>query len=102
VLLKRLADAIDDGDHVDAILRGWAVTNEGADHAGFLVPGVDGLAAVIAEALTAAELAPETIGLVETSVDGTAVGDAIEAAALARGFAAAGGERWTRPPILPP
>ncbi|WP_052371914.1 beta-ketoacyl synthase N-terminal-like domain-containing protein [Amycolatopsis taiwanensis] len=91
VLLKRLTDAREDGDHVYAVLRGWAVTNEGAARAGFLTPGVDGQAATVTEALAAGELAPETIGLIETSGGGTAVGDAIEVEALARAFAAAGG-----------
>jgi acyl transferase domain-containing protein len=91
VLLKRLADAQEDGDHVYAVLRGWAVTSEGAARAGFLVPGVDGQAATVTEALAAGSLAPETIGFVEASGGGTAVGDAIEVAALAKAFAAAGG-----------
>lgn len=91
VVVKRLADALDDGDHVYAVLRGWAVTNEGAARAGFLTPGVDGLAAVVTEALTSGDLAPDSIGLVETSGGGTAVGDAIEVTALGRAFAAAGG-----------
>ncbi|TDP95217.1 beta-ketoacyl synthase N-terminal-like domain-containing protein [Labedaea rhizosphaerae] len=92
VLLKRLADAQEDGDHVYAVLRGWAVTNEGAGRAGFLTPGVDGQAAAVTEALAAAELAPETLGFLEISGGGTAVGDAMEVAGLHRAFAAAGGE----------
>jgi acyl transferase domain-containing protein len=92
VLLKRLEDARADGDHIHAVLRGWAVASEGAARAGFLVPGVDGQAALVTEALTAAELDPRTIGLVEASAGGTAVGDAIEVEALRRAFTAAGGE----------
>jgi acyl transferase domain-containing protein len=92
VLLKRLDDALADGDHVYAVLRGWAVTSEGADRAGFLVPGVHGQAALVTEALGAADLGPESIGFVEASAGGTAVGDAIEVEALRRAFAAAGGE----------
>ena len=91
VLLKRLEDALADGDHIDAVLRGWAVASEGADRAGFLVPGVHGQAALVAEALGAADLRPETIGFVEASAGGTAVGDAIEVEALRRAFGAAGG-----------
>lgn len=91
VLLKRLEDALADGDHIEAVLRGWAVTSEGADRAGFLVPGVHGQAALVAEALSAANLGSETIGFVEASAGGTAVGDAIEVEALRRAFTASGG-----------
>lgn len=91
VLLKRLDDALADGDPVYAVLRGWAVTSEGADRAGFLVPGVHGQAALVTEALGAADLAPETIGYVEAAAGGTAVGDTLEVEALRRAFAAAGG-----------
>ena len=86
VVLKRLADALDDGDHVDAVLRGWAVNNDGAERAGFTAPGRDGQAAVVVEALASAGVGPETIGLVETHGSGTAVGDALEFAALTRAF----------------
>jgi acyl transferase domain-containing protein len=92
VLLKRLADAQEDDDHIYAVVRGWAVTNEGAARAGFLTPGVDGHAAAVTEALAAGEVAPQTLGLVEISGGGTAVGDAMEVAGLHRAFAAAGGE----------
>jgi acyl transferase domain-containing protein len=86
VVLKRLADALDDGDHVDAVLRGWAVNNDGARRAGFTAPGRDGQAAVVVEALVGGGFAAETIGLVETHGSGTVVGDAIEVAALTRAF----------------
>jgi 3-oxoacyl-[acyl-carrier-protein] synthase II len=86
VVLKRLADAIDDGDHVDAVLRGWAVNNDGARRAGFTAPGRQGQAAVVAEALASADIAAETVGLVEAHGTGTLVGDAIEVAALTRAF----------------
>src|SRR5262249_60130019 len=85
-LLKRLADAVDDGDHVYAVRRGWAVNNDGADRAGFTAPGADGQAAVVAEALSAGEVEPESIGLVEAGSGGSAVGDAIEVGGLARAF----------------
>ncbi|HEY7596833.1 MAG TPA: polyketide synthase [Actinophytocola sp.] len=86
VVLKRLADAVEDGDHVDAVLRSWAVNNDGARRAGFTAPGRDGQAAVVVEALAGAGIEPESIGLVEAHGSGTAVGDALEAAALARAF----------------
>lgn len=86
VVLKRLVDAIEDGDHVDAVLRGWAVNNDGARRAGFTAPGRDGQAAVVVEALAGADIAAETIGMVETHGSGTVVGDALEFAALTRAF----------------
>ncbi len=88
LVLKRLEDALEDRDHVYAVLRGWAVTNDGADRAGFAAPGVDGQAAAIVEALSAGELEPHTIGYVEAHGTGTPVGDALEVEALNRAFAA--------------
>ncbi|GLX00439.1 type I polyketide synthase [Microtetraspora sp. NBRC 16547] len=84
--LKRLADALDQGDHVLAVLRGWAVNNDGAVRAGFAAPGTEGQSAVVTEALAAAELTASAIGYVEAHGSGTLVGDAIEAAALIRAF----------------
>ncbi|HEX6872697.1 MAG TPA: beta-ketoacyl synthase N-terminal-like domain-containing protein, partial [Micromonosporaceae bacterium] len=84
VVLKRLADAVSDGDHIHAVLAGWAVNNDGADRAGFTVPGVAGQAAVVAEALAAAGWAASDVGFVEGHGTGTAVGDAIEVDALTR------------------
>ncbi|MCA9942029.1 MAG: polyketide synthase, partial [Anaerolineales bacterium] len=54
VVLKRLEDALADGDHIHAIIRGTAVSNDGSDKVGFPAPGVDGQAAVITEALSVA------------------------------------------------
>ncbi|RJL21438.1 beta-ketoacyl synthase N-terminal-like domain-containing protein [Bailinhaonella thermotolerans] len=84
--LKRLEDAQEDGDQVLAVLRGWAVGNDGAARAGFAAPGLDGQAAVVAEALASAEASPADIGYVEAHGSGTLAGDAIEVAALARAF----------------
>lgn len=84
VVLRRLADAAADGDHVYAVIRGWAVTNDGASRGGYAVPGVDGQAAAVAEALAVAELAPAEVGMIEAHGSGTRLGDAIEVAALRR------------------
>jgi phthiocerol/phenolphthiocerol synthesis type-I polyketide synthase E len=86
VVLKRLADARADGDHVVAVLAGWAVGNDGAARAGFAAPGPDGQAAVVAEALGDAGVDPASVGYVEAHGTGTPVGDAIEIAALRRVF----------------
>ncbi|MCG5442017.1 AMP-binding protein [Micromonospora sp. NIE79] len=82
VALRRLADAQADGDRVLAILPGWAVTNDGADRAGFAVPGPAGQAAAVAGALAAAEVTPGEVRFIEAHGSGTPLGDAIEVAAL--------------------
>ena len=84
VVLKRLADARADGDHVYAVLAGWAVNNDGADRPGFTVPGVSGQAAVMAEALASVGWDAADVGYLEGHGTGTPVGDAIEVDALAR------------------
>ncbi|MER6048405.1 type I polyketide synthase, partial [Streptomyces sp. NPDC001793] len=86
VLLKRLRDALADGDHIHAVIRGSAVNNDGSAKAGFTAPSVTGQAAVIAEALAFAGAAPETIGYVEAHGTGTVIGDPIEVAGLIRAY----------------
>ncbi|MFC7613063.1 beta-ketoacyl synthase N-terminal-like domain-containing protein [Actinokineospora soli] len=87
VVLRRLADARADGDHVYAVLPGWGVANDGAARAGFAAPGPDGQAEAIAEALASAGVDPAEVGYVEAHGSGTPLGDAIEAAALTEVFA---------------
>ena len=86
VALRRLEDALADGDRVYAVIRGWAVNNDGGRKVGFTAPGVQGQAAVIAEALAAAGLEPADVGYVEAHGTGTALGDAAELAALQQVF----------------
>ena len=86
VVLKRLPDALTAGDHIHAVLRGWAVTNDGGARAGFTVPGVDGQAAAIVEAMASAEVPAETIGLVEAHAGATPIGDDIEVTALREAY----------------
>lgn len=88
VLLKRLEDALRDGDAIHALVRGSAVNNDGARKAGFTTPSVDGQAAAIEAALLVAGVGPETIGYVEAHGTGTPVGDPIEVRALAKAFGA--------------
>ncbi|MTD15353.1 SDR family oxidoreductase [Nakamurella sp. YIM 132087] len=87
VALRRLSDALADGDRVYAVLRGWAVNNDGGHKVGFTAPGPAGQAAVIGEALAAADVTPGQIGYVEAHGTGTALGDAAEIAALQQVFA---------------
>jgi acyl transferase domain-containing protein/acyl carrier protein len=88
VALKRLADAVSDGDHVYAVIKGSAVNNDGARRVGFAAPAVQGQAEVIAEAQAVAGVEPRTIGYVEAHGTGTVVGDPIEVRALSLAFAA--------------
>lgn len=82
VVLRRLADALADGDPVLAVLHGSAVNNDGAAKAGFTAPSPRGQARVIAEAQTVAGVAPRQIGYVEGHGTATALGDPIEVSAL--------------------
>ncbi len=86
VVLKRLADALADGDTIHAVIRGSAVNNDGADKVGFTAPSVRGQSQVIAEALAVADVKPEEISYVEAHGTGTELGDPIEVAALTEVF----------------
>ncbi len=86
VVLRRASDAIADGDHIWAIIRGTAVNNDGAAKAGYLAPSVDGQARAIAEAQAIAGVSAETVSYVECHGTGTALGDPIEVAALTQAF----------------
>ncbi len=65
VVVKRATDAIADGDHIYAIIKGSAVNNDGAAKASFLAPSVDGQSEAVVEALANAGVDAETIGYVE-------------------------------------
>ena len=86
VVLKRLTDALTDGDHIRAIIKGTAVNNDGALKVGYTAPSVDAQSQVIAEAISIAGVSPETIQYVEAHGTGTALGDPIEIAALNKAF----------------
>ncbi|WP_413760827.1 type I polyketide synthase [Streptomyces sp. MMBL 11-3] len=86
VVLKRLADALSDGDHVHAVLRGTAVNNDGSGRIGFTAPSVDGQAAVVRDALSVAGVDPATVTYVEAHGTATPLGDPIEVAALTKAF----------------
>jgi amino acid adenylation domain-containing protein len=88
VLLKRLEDALADGDHVHAVIRAAAINNDGSNKVGFTAPSVEGQAEVIAMALAQAGVDPATIGMVEGHGTATPLGDPIEVAALTRAYRA--------------
>lgn len=86
VLLKRLEDAVRDGDQVYAVIRGFAVNNDGSAKVGYTAPSVEGQARVIALAQEAAGVRPGSIGYIEAHGTGTPLGDPIELAALTQAF----------------
>ncbi len=86
VVLRRLADAIADGDRIHAVIKGSAVNNDGATKAGYLAPSVNGQAEAVIEAMGLAGVDADTIDYVECHGTGTALGDPIEIEALTQAF----------------
>lgn len=86
VVLRRLSDALADGDHIWAVIKGSAVNNDGASKAGYLAPSVKGQADAIAEAHGIAGVSADSIDYVECHGTGTYLGDPIEIAALTQAF----------------
>ncbi|MDQ1355593.1 MAG: hypothetical protein QG657_5903 [Acidobacteriota bacterium] len=86
VLLKRLEDAIDDGDYIYAMVKASVVNNDGFRKAGYAAPSVEGQEEVARAALFMAEVAPESISYIETHGAGSRVGDSVEMEALGRVF----------------
>jgi len=86
VLLKRLEDALADGDHITAVIRGFGVNNDGSMKAGYMAPGVDGQSGVIAAAQAMAGVDAGSITYIEAHGTATPLGDPIEVAALTKAF----------------
>jgi amino acid adenylation domain-containing protein len=86
VVLKRLDDAMRDGDYIHAVIKGAVINNDGSAKVGYTAPGVEGQMTAIAEAHAMAEIDPATITYVETHGTGTILGDPIEIEALTRAF----------------
>jgi phthiocerol/phenolphthiocerol synthesis type-I polyketide synthase E len=82
VVLKRLDDAMADGDRIYAVICGYGVTNDGARKVGFSAPSAEGQVAAVTDALAMAGIEPRDVGFLETHGTGTAIGDAIEISAL--------------------
>ena len=81
VVLKRLADALDAGDSIHAVVKGSALSNDGSSKVSFTAPSVDGQVEAIALAQALAGIDPDTIGYVEAHGTGTALGDPISGSA---------------------
>ncbi len=86
VLLKRVSDAIADGDTIYAVIRGVALNNDGAHKASFTAPSADAQETVVALAQSAAGVDPRNVSYIEAHGTATPLGDPIEVAALTRAF----------------
>ncbi|QDL10795.1 polyketide synthase [Brasilonema octagenarum UFV-E1] len=86
VVLKRLEDALADGDSIHAVIKGSAINNDGSFKVSYTAPRIDTQAKVIRTAQVVAEVEPETITYIEAHGTGTSLGDPIEIAALTQAF----------------
>lgn len=86
IVLKRLADAINDCDHIYAVIKGSAVNNDGSGKAGYTAPSIEGQSEVIMMALESADINASEISYVETHGTGTHLGDPVEISALTKAF----------------
>ena len=86
IVMKRLADALAQGDPIHAVIKGSAINNDGSAKAGYTAPSVNGQADVIVEALANAGVDAESISFIEAHGSGTPVGDPIEVLALTKAF----------------
>jgi phthiocerol/phenolphthiocerol synthesis type-I polyketide synthase E len=88
VVLKRLSEALADGDTIHAVIKGSAINNDGSSKIGFTAPSVDGQAGVISLAHGLSDIEADSITYVEAHGTGTKLGDPIEVAALTKAFRA--------------
>jgi acyl transferase domain-containing protein len=86
VVLKKLEEALRDGDFIHAVVKGSAINNDGSLKVGYTAPSIQGQASVIIEALASAGVQPDTIQYVEAHGTGTPIGDPIEVQALTSAF----------------
>lgn len=82
VVLKRLKDALRDGDNIHALIKGSGINNDGNNKIGYTAPSIDGQCEAIMKAMKMAKVGAETIGYVEAHGTGTLLGDPIEVEAL--------------------
>ncbi|OPG94385.1 hypothetical protein B2I21_30820 [Chryseobacterium mucoviscidosis] len=87
VVLKRVSDAMQDGDHIYGVIKGSAINNDGQEKLSFLAPSVSGQTEVIQDAYKVAGVDPETVSYIEAHGTGTLLGDPIEVNSLTRAFA---------------
>lgn len=86
VVLKRLQEAIEDGDRIYAVIKGSAINNDGKEKIGYTAPSVTGQREVIETALNIAGVDASTVGYIEAHGTGTNLGDPIEIQALMQAY----------------
>lgn len=86
VILKRLEDALRDGNNIYAVILGGAINNDGNKKVGFTAPSVEGQVELITEALAIADISADTITYVEAHGTATPIGDPIEVTSLSESF----------------
>jgi iturin family lipopeptide synthetase A len=86
VVLKRLQDAIADGDNIHAVIRGSGINNDGFNKMAYTAPGIEGQSQAILKALSMAKIPAESITYVEAHGTGTKLGDPVEVEALTQAF----------------
>jgi polyketide synthase PksJ len=86
VVLKKLDEALRDGDYIYAVIKGTATNNDGNQKVGFAAPAMEGQASAIELAIKNAGIEPESISYIETHGSGTLIGDPIEITALKKAF----------------
>lgn len=86
VVLKRLEDAVNDGDMVYAVIKGTAINNDGSLKAGYTAPSVEGQTDVVTTAIETAGISAADLSYIETHGTGTPLGDPVEISALTKAF----------------
>lgn len=93
VMVKRLSDALADGDRIRGVIRGNAINNDGSEKVGFSAPSVEGQVGAVTAAIGVSGVDPRTIGYVEAHGTGTALGDPVEVEALSQVYGRGATER---------
>jgi amino acid adenylation domain-containing protein len=88
VVLKRLEDALADGDHVHAVIKASGTNNDGSEKVGFLAPRAASQGKLIRATLEKAGISADTVTFVEAHGNGTPLGDPLEVAGLTEAFRA--------------
>jgi amino acid adenylation domain-containing protein len=86
VLLKRLDDALQDNDHIYAVIKGSGINNDGAAKSGYTAPSIEGQAKAVMLAHASANVSPQQISYIEAHGTGTPIGDPIEIEGLNYAF----------------
>jgi acyl transferase domain-containing protein/NAD(P)-dependent dehydrogenase (short-subunit alcohol dehydrogenase family)/acyl carrier protein len=94
VVLKRLSEALNDGDHIYAVIKATAANNDGSYKVGYTAPSVKGQTECIMAAHKLAGIDPRSISFVEAHGTATKLGDPIEIRALNEAFATGGSDKF--------